>query len=231
MKPIPSPPRKKWDVVATEGSQMYLGRSAETGKSIQAVQATRGIVLTANTGKGWKIFPAYYSSTCGGRTQSATFLANINPLIMPLQGNVVCSDCTASPYHHWTDRVVSAGEITQAVNKSCSPAQPFRNVTAIQVLSRAQNCRITKVQVVDATGQKIVLSGERFRLVVGSRKMPSTWCDIQAQGANFVFTNGHGLGHGVGMCQYGADGMAQRGFTAVEILNHYYPNAKLIPAY
>ncbi len=226
-----APPRKKWDVVATEGSQMYLGRSVETNKAIQAVQATRGIVLTANIGRGWKIFPAYYSSTCGGRTQSATYLANIDPRIQPLQGNVVCNSCTISPHYQWTNRVIPAAEITQSVNKSCPIVQPFKGVAAINVLSRGQNYRITKVEVVDVTGQKVVLSGERFRLVVGSRKMPSTWCNIRAEGTNFIFTDGHGLGHGVGMCQYGAEGMGQRGFTAVEILNHYYPNAKLVPAY
>src|SRR5689334_20623180 len=41
-------------------------------------------------------------------------------------------------------------------------------------------------------------------------------------GALFVFT-GHGWGHGVGMSQYGAYGYAQHGWTAQQILDHYYP--------
>jgi stage II sporulation protein D len=104
-------------------------------------------------------------------------------------------------------------------------------VTAINVVARAQNCRITRVEVVDRTGHRVTLAGERFRLVVGSRKMPSTWCNIRQEGPNFVFTDGHGLGHGVGMCQFGAEGMAQHGYTGMEILAHYYPNARFVHAY
>jgi len=34
---------------------------------------------------------------------------------------------------------------------------------------------------------------------------------------------GHGFGHGVGMSQYGAYGYAQHGWSAQQILSHYYP--------
>jgi len=226
-----APSRKKWDVVATEGSQMYLGRSVETSKALQAVEATRGIVLTAKLNGGWRIFPTYYSSTCGGRTQSAIHLANIDPKIQPLQGGVVCRTCNISPHHRWPDRVIPASELTQAINKSMAAPLPFQMVTAVNILERAQNCRITRVEVVDSGGQRVTLTGERFRLIVGSRRIPSTWCNVRQEGSNFVFFDGHGLGHGVGMCQYGAEGMAQKGYTAMEILSLYYPKAKLIRAY
>jgi hypothetical protein len=43
-----------------------------------------------------------------------------------------------------------------------------------------------------------------------------------------VFTiDGRGLGHGVGMSQYGAKGMAENGFTAEQIIEHYYPGTTL----
>src|SRR5438093_3747892 len=42
----------------------------------------------------------------------------------------------------------------------------------------------------------------------------------------FVIT-GHGWGHGVGMSQYGAYGYAQHGWTAAQILAHYYPGTTL----
>lgn len=226
-----APGRKKWDVVATEGSQMYPGKSAETPKSLYAVEKTRGIVLTGNTNRGWKIFPAYYSSTCGGRTQAATYLSNIDPQIKPLQGNVVCNGCRISPHYRWPEKSISAVEITQSLNNRFAAPVPLQMVKAINILNRGQNCRITKLEVVDSSGQRVVLSGERFRVMAGSRKMPSTWCNIRMQGSQFIFYDGHGLGHGVGMCQYGAEGMAQKGFTAVEILEHYYPGAKLKPVY
>ena len=46
----------------------------------------------------------------------------------------------------------------------------------------------------------------------------------------FIFA-GAGWGHGVGMCQTGAAGMAHNGFTYTEILNHYYPLAELVSDY
>jgi len=96
------PGRKQWDVLANEGSQMYLGKSAETAKSVSAVQATYGIVLTAELPGGSKIFPAYYSSTCGGWTQPAVSLANVDPSIRPLRGAVRCTSCNISPHYTWT---------------------------------------------------------------------------------------------------------------------------------
>jgi stage II sporulation protein D len=43
------------------------------------------------------------------------------------------------------------------------------------------------------------------------------------QGKGYVILDGKGSGHGVGMCQWGAEGMARRGFTYKQILYHYYP--------
>jgi len=227
-----APGSKKWDVLATEGSQMYPGLSAETEKSVRAVDATRGIVLTAELpGRGWKIFPTYYASACGGRTQAAVHLANISPAIQPLRGNVVCRDCRPSRYYTWTNSVFTGQGLADALNAKAAAPFTFKRVTALNILERAQNCRITRIQVVDVTGRQVILSGERFRLIVGSRNLPSTWCQLRRDGDNFVFYDGHGLGHGVGMCQYGAEGMTQRGYTALEVLKHYYPTAKPTRAY
>jgi stage II sporulation protein D len=57
-------------------------------------------------------------------------------------------------------------------------------------------------------------------------------------GSNFAATNdgrnvqleGHGVGHGVGMCQFGAMGMAREGAGFRQILSHYYPNTSLAPS-
>lgn len=224
--------RRTWDVSADEGSQMYLGRSGETDKAIQAVEATRGVVLTADMGsRGWKIFPAYYSSTCGGKTQAGVFLAaNLDPRIAPLKGGVRCSGCVISPRYQWPDVVVSDRELTEAINKSPLVSRRFQKVVAVNVVARTHN-RIAKIEVVDVTGQRLVFSGTQFRLLVGARRLPSTWCSVRAENGRFVFHDGHGFGHGVGLCQYGMEGMARQGYTGYEILLHYYPGAKLIRAY
>ena len=45
--------------------------------------------------------------------------------------------------------------------------------------------------------------------------------------ANDLVVSGRGFGHGVGLCQQGARGYAERGWSAEDILAHYYPGAIL----
>ena len=52
-------------------------------------------------------------------------------------------------------------------------------------------------------------------------------CQWQMSGDNVIFHNGRGFGHGVGLCQFGAEGKAQRGWRGEQILGAYYPGAKL----
>ncbi|MFW6133897.1 MAG: cell division protein, partial [Planctomycetota bacterium] len=56
-------------------------------------------------------------------------------------------------------------------------------------------------------------------------------CDIRTEGNDIVFADGRGFGHGVGLCQWGAQGKAEAGWSAERILEFYYPGARLIRAY
>ena len=67
--------------------------------------------------------------------------------------------------------------------------------------------------------------GEDFRLSVGSRELKSTNFTIADDGDHFVFSNGRGFGHGVGLCQYGMETKAARGMSYVDILAAYYPGS------
>jgi SpoIID/LytB domain protein len=57
-------------------------------------------------------------------------------------------------------------------------------------------------------------------------RMKSTWYEITTRGRSLLF-RGKGSGHGVGMCQWGAKNMGERGFTRDQILLHYYPGVKI----
>lgn len=223
---------RRWDVTATEASQVYFGKSVEISKANRAVELTRGIVLTAMYSDGkWKIFPTYYSSTCGGWTQSAKSISNISYDIKPLRGGVKCDTCKISPYYRWSDRRISAVEVADALKKRGLVSSDASSIVDIEVLKRTAFGRIASLSIRSDNGEQLTIGGERFRLVIGSRRMPSTWCDIKRVGDEYVFTHGRGLGHGVGMCQYGAEGMAREGYTALEILAHYYPSSKPVRVY
>jgi len=57
-------------------------------------------------------------------------------------------------------------------------------------------------------------------------KLKSTWFEVTSVGRSLVF-KGKGSGHGVGMCQWGAKNMGERGFTRDQILGLYYPGVKI----
>lgn len=69
-------------------------------------------------------------------------------------------------------------------------------------------------------------SGTKLRALFGLRSSAFT---VKYENGEFVFTV-HGYGHGVGMSQIGANAMAKEGFSAEEILAHYYPGTELSPA-
>ena len=71
------------------------------------------------------------------------------------------------------------------------------------------------------------MSGNTFRIGVGSTRMRSTLMQFR-EGNGRLTMHGRGLGHGVGMSQWGANEMARRGLSHREILSFYYPGTELV---
>jgi stage II sporulation protein D len=65
---------------------------------------------------------------------------------------------------------------------------------------------------------------------VGPSKIFSTALSAKDRGGQIRF-KGSGWGHGVGMCQYGAQGMAESGYQWYQILRHYYPGVEFVKVY
>ena len=96
-----------------------------------------------------------------------------------------------------------------------------------------QFSRLTKIKLVGTTGKTDTLRAEDLRLAIDSsgRRIKSTVCHVVPWGDGWAFLSGRGWGHGVGMCQCGAEGMARGGSSAEEILQHYYPGAQIVSVY
>jgi len=92
----------------------------------------------------------------------------------------------------------------------------------VQVLSRTPAGRAETVAVAGR-----VFTGRQVREALGLR---SNWFDVEVDGGDVVFLV-RGSGHGVGMAQYGADGMARAGFGYADILAYYYRGAALEKRY
>ncbi|MBI3787385.1 MAG: SpoIID/LytB domain-containing protein [Ignavibacteriales bacterium] len=70
------------------------------------------------------------------------------------------------------------------------------------------------------------MSGEDLRKAIGYDKLKSALFTVDMQDGVFVFS-GSGSGHGVGLSQWGAKGMAERGYNYDEILRHFYPGTRI----
>jgi len=226
--------RGQWDLRAGERAQVYLGRdrAEQVPVAAQAARDTEGLVLTWEWPEGRRIFCAFYSSTCGGRTQPAGPVMRTKN-VPPLAGRVTCGYCDEAPYYHWGPLVLTREEITEALRLRYELFRDLGPITRIEVIQEEEGGRVVRLRLHDDNGNSLPLAAENFRLAVdpGGRRMRSTWFTIRDQGDTFHFLEGRGFGHGVGLCQYGAQGMAEQGASALEILRHYYPESEVVRAY
>lgn len=226
---------RAWDVTATESSQVYMGleREDEVPKAREAVRDTLGVVCTRTTPAGPRIFCTYYSSTCGGSTQSAAALGRTDPVV-PLAGNVMCTYCAHSPHFEWPGPVaLDKTEVTRRLRERFPRFDRLGRIQRVDVVQATPAGRPVRFALTDAENRSLELAAEDFRLGLDptGRRIRSTFFEIQNEEDTLVLTGGHGFGHGVGLCQYGADGLAQTGRSAAFILRFYYPSSGLTRAY
>lgn len=205
---------KDYDVTSDIYSQVYGGRTSERYRTNRVVQETQGIILTYQD----KVFPAYYHATCGGHTEEAVMLWNIN--IAPLKG-VVCNFCKESPHYRW-HYVASANEIK---DKFVSAGYKIESVKDIVILGRDASGRIGELKIITSR-KEIKISGKDFRAIIGPNIIRSANFKVNLVSSDFVF-EGLGWGHGVGLCQWGAYFMAKQGYHFKAILQYYYPEAEI----
>lgn len=205
-----------FDVSGDVMSQDYGGKTAERANTTRAVKATRGLVLTADGA----LFPPFYHSTCGGATEHARVMGPFN--VTPLQGGVVCTACSASPFYRWQRRLTKADvgwALRQSRYGSIGP------ILDMQVTKRTPTGRAETITI-RGRNRNVALSGYEFRALFGFERIRSPQLTIQSHGDTF-FIDGAGWGHGVGLCQWGAAELSRRGLSAREILAFYYPGATL----
>jgi stage II sporulation protein D len=235
-----------FDVLPTVQDQVYTGVDGEKPVSDRAIAETFGIIIL----HGGKPIRANYSSTCGGRTASIEEVWPEKPVSYltsvadrkPYEKEAYCSH---SPNYRW--RETWSGEEFESMFKRYFPRhypnvrQPSESekLVNIKVGRRTKSGRVAVLEVI-TTDSVYRLYGDTIRFVArrpDSRDsiLRSTLFDVDVQrrrgyAERVVFVGG-GYGHGVGMCQMGAIGMARRGMDARQILTHYYRGVKLSRAY
>lgn len=221
---------RSWDVTTTQANQVYRGLAAETATVRQAVEATQNQVLTCGGDGIDAIFPTYYSSTCGGHTEDSRNV--FGDTFAPL-GGVPCPYCepiAREQFWSWGPVGYSLPEIQQKLfARYPGMAEKLDEITSVELVRFGQIGRVVGVSVFGKNGKKDFLRGEDFRLALDSSgmKLKSTVFTMTRQGIVYTFSDGRGFGHGVGLCQTGAENMARQGKTVRDILNWYYPGAQI----
>ncbi|MDN5325476.1 MAG: stage sporulation protein [Moorella sp. (in: firmicutes)] len=179
-----------------------------------AVQATRGMVLTY---QGQLIDPVYHANG-GGRTESAAAVWGRD--VPYLQSVPSPWDKTSPRYND--SRTYSLRELDSklGVNLEAVPTAALAapGGTAIRVLEKTPTGRVKTIKIGGKT-----FAATDLRKLLG---LPSTDFTWQVQGDRITFHT-IGYGHGVGMSQYGANGMAREGKNFAEILAYYYRGTKI----
>ncbi len=196
-------------------SQVYGGRTSEKWSTTTAVDKTKGQILTYRA----DIFPTYYHATCGGYTEDAANLWNID--LVPLKG-VPCNFCSDSPHYRWTKNIL----LWALEDKLKENGYKLGKISTVTILSKNKSGRVDKIEIKDNAGTSIILTGKDFRQMLGPNDVSSTKFDLSIRWGSLVL-DGLGWGHGVGMCQWGAYGMARNGKRCEEILKYYYPGAEI----
>ena len=197
----------------------YRGMSSESPRLNKIVQDTKGVVMVYN----WNIFPAYFHSTCGGHTEDVRSVFGKDS-IPPLSG-VMCNYCNNSKYSRWSTDINKS-----EIERRLGDAKVYvSNIYSIKATNLGAGKHGSRVEIVSANGSK-EMNANDFRLMVGPNYLYSTAFDSKNNGKSITFS-GRGWGHGVGLCQYGAQAMAEKGFQWTDILKHYYPKIELVRVY
>lgn len=173
----------------------------------QAVQNTRGQVLTH---KGRPIM-AWFHAASGGKTatpaEGLNFKGEATPYVTPV------NDVQPEPVQTWTKTFTNA-----QVSEACAAlGVDVGTVTSIKIGRRGPSGRAETLIV---NGKEV--SAPAFRLAIGGTAMRSTLLDEVSMKGDSIVMRGRGYGHGVGMSQWGAWLMAQRGKSAKDIVTYYY---------
>jgi len=203
-----------YDVVGGVEDQVFDGMDGVAAVFLEASDRTRGLVVRYRGGLARTV----YHSTCGGRTEDA---GSVWGKDIPYLRAQYCDDCADSPVYRWEYRMSEAEGRRVAKALGVPPGKDLR----IAVTGRTPTGRASRVRI-SSGGISRELQAAEFRRAAGYAKVRSLKMEIVPVAGEWRFT-GEGWGHGVGMCQFGANGMARRGAGFREILARYYPGTEI----
>ena len=226
-----------FDLYATVSDQVYGGVAAETPLAWRAVTATAGLVVMY----GGAPIDAFFFSTCGGRTARGTevFTGADRSYLVSIEDTDPdgAAYCRISPRFYW--RAEWSGEGLRDILRESIPASLGTTITSraviqsVRVGERSPSGRVSRLTLA-IDGRELAATGPAVRQMLrparGELLRSSIFTlseTISAGHLTRLVAEGHGAGHGVGLCQWGAVGRARAGQRYSEILAAYFPNTEI----
>ncbi len=256
-----------FDLCSSVHCQAYNGLEKENVRTTEAVDDTKGKILTYNG----KLITTFFHSSSGGHTEDSE---NIWGAKTDYIRGVDDKYSLGSPYDNWSielDRAEIKEKLTQAgIN--------LGDIVDIRIIEVSNYGRVTKLEI-KGTKETQLFEREKIRSILGTTVLKSIWYKLRTDADVFVrgsladtsltgrasgmyvvsasgkakvsspvnrimvkgmsstktfnmlpnkyIFDGRGFGHGLGMSQYGAKGMAEAGNNYQKILEHYYKGAKV----
>ena len=225
-----------FDIHSTQASQVYLGLEAETAKINRAVRSTSSLALFYEN----KLIEAVFHSSSGGRTENS---GQVWKYQLPYLRSVIDYDQNSTKYR-WSKKI-SSSELDKIFSD-------IGGLNSIQIKKKSNSDRVLVIKLYGPKGTKNI-SGKNLRK---NLKLLSNKFDVNLKFNHinlenklnsdnkvvgnslleplppipkdyFLLVKGYGAGHGVGMSQWGAKAMAERGANFRKILRHYYTGVQI----
>ena len=215
--------KRQWDLDDTTQYQVYGGvgpvdkpnQWRETANVLAAREQTNGMVMTWQ-GKG---FRAFFHSTSGGHTVDPRTGLGVDDSIPPLAGVDLGEYAKESPKFQWTQKLEDRELTARLIENGISPHELLR----VEAHETAISGHAITLKLYDRTGHSSIVAATVFRHALG---LFSTNFTATKTGSEWTFT-GKGYGHGCGMCQWSARGMAKAGHDSNNIIETMYPGTVL----
>jgi len=211
---------RPYDVQAGDADQHYGGPAVERPATNAAVDSTRGLTLLYAGGPA----SVFYSSCCGGHTADAASLWGRSGLPY-LHGVADDPNCTASPDYRWRRTLPLDRASALLADRTRSALAGFE-LADVDATGRARTLLVH-----DVGGAVAAIPIDELRRRLGVDVVRSLWLRSisidRTQAVPTIVIEGSGRGHGVGLCQWGAHGLATIGADAAMILGHFFPGTEV----
>ena len=204
-------PGASWDLCATESCQVYGGVSRETPAGDDAVLSTRNQVVSY----GGLAARTYFSSDSGGYTASSRETWGQDLPYLQARPD----PASQGPNSRWA-LSLPLSQVSAVAARYGVRGQ----VQSVAVTSVSSSGRVQAIRLVSAGGSKTLEGAESGGFV---RSLGAKSSRVTLSGLDPLILSGAGAGHGVGLSQWGAAGLAQQGWNYLQIMGFYYAGASI----